>query len=272
MEAFLPPPNNTYKRPRYPATAITCLTRLAPSATAPTAAVVEAAAAATAAATAALAAGHMDGMPSGYRNPFEGQGMMSSYEIGSIHHGTHSSQQSDWGSTASSVTYYEQPAPAPAPAPVPERSSLTYMDATRKERNAGFTKHGNNDDGTHGAHKLSHELATAILPHVKGRPGLVDAVARDLNRDQNIRIKTAKGNLETDRDNDKELIDLIKSGKTAIDSVEATKRAVQAFKGSADANTGTIQQVHDFIGNLEFAGMQISELASGAGGSFFTKG
>ena len=167
---------------------------------------------------------------------------------------------------------YEQPAPAPAPAPVPERSSLTYRDATRKERNAGFTKHGNNDDGTHGAHKLSHELATAILPHVKGRPGLVDAVARDINRDQNIRIKTAKGNLETDRDNDKELIDLIKSGKTAIDSVEATKRAVQAFKGSADANTGTIQQVHDFIGNLEFAGMQISELASGAGGSFFTKG
>ena len=195
------------------------------------------------------------------------KGMMSSYEIGSIHHGTHSSQHS----TASSVTY-EQPAPAPAPAPVPERSSLTYRDATRKERNAGFTKHGNNDDGTHGAHKLSHELATAILPHVKGRPGLVDAVARDLNRDQNIRIKTAKGNLETDRDNDKELIDLIKSGETGIFSVEATKRAVQAFKGSANANTGTIQQVHDFIGNLEFAGMQISELASGAGGSFFTKG
>lgn len=126
-----------------------------------------------------------------------------------------------------------------------------YVEWTRKEIEATYPmeKHGSSEDGTEGAHMLSHELVKGILAHTPGAKAAGD-IAERLNRKENIRIKTADGNRITDRTNDAAILEKYVS-KELLTQKEAD-RAVQAYKGGMAVCEGnaTLKHIVEKIGEM----------------------
>ena len=67
-----------------------------------------------------------------------------------------------------------------------------------KYRTTGQTKHGSQEDGTDACHIVSHEVFNTVLQHSPGRmfsDRVQEQIARELNSDKNLRIKTHEGNI-----------------------------------------------------------------------------
>lgn len=133
-------------------------------------------------------------------------------------------------------------------------ASEDFRFAPRAKYEHSRSKRGSAARGTHGAHMLSIEVARAAA-HGPGRPvtkGTADAF-RALNDSSNVRIKSARGNVSTDRRNDRVIIDALSSGG-AVSTAAGARRAVQAYKGGRAATqaTGnrTVGRLTDRIGEL----------------------
>lgn len=123
------------------------------------------------------------------------------------------------------------------------------MSNTTKRSNAGRTKYGSKANGTDGAHKTSYEVHNAIAASKPGRKTTDHrAVNRDLNSNSNIRIKSVSGNRSTDRINDAKIISSIQNGTLPRGAV--AERAKQAYKGTLDATSPSVQRTNEIIGNM----------------------
>jgi hypothetical protein len=109
--------------------------------------------------------------------------------------------------------------------------SFIASDSPKKvERSeVGFTKHGKKSDGTDGAHIVGWGLYNAVTTHSSGRPLGEDArqqVARDLNSNSNVRIKTEYGNKVLDERRDARTAEAFVHG-TPIMTKSGAARAYQ---------------------------------------------
>lgn len=62
----------------------------------------------------------------------------------------------------------------------------------------GQTKRGSSEEGTNASHVLSYEVLNTVLDQHPGRPfseGTKSDIRREMNADENLRIKTREGNL-----------------------------------------------------------------------------
>mmetsp|Transcript_8387 Transcript_8387/g.10358 ORF Transcript_8387/g.10358 Transcript_8387/m.10358 type:complete len:96 (-) Transcript_8387:182-469(-) len=68
------------------------------------------------------------------------------------------------------------------------------------------SKFGRKEDGTEAGHKMSYDVTNAANKDKPGPKGVDQEKAnKDLNDDQNLRIKSHEGNQITNRENDQEL-------------------------------------------------------------------
>lgn len=145
---------------------------------------------------------------------------------------------------------------------------VAYLDGTRKDRNAGFTKHGSKSSGKEGSHLLSHEVAAAALKHSQGRGGGGKSngtdcysISKAINENGNVRMKLKDTNRELDRRRDERIVSAIETQKSLKEATTA-KRAVQAYKGSivardslkggSKSKTTALDSVTDTLGSLTF--------------------
>ena len=125
---------------------------------------------------------------------------------------------------------------------------MSYRSAGRN--NKGMTKHGAKGK-TDAAHKLSHRVAKGIKSHTGGRPVVQghDALARKINSDANLRIKTTHGNRILDERRDKRIVEAYKT-KAPLREMTTAKRAVQAYKGAKAVGVDSLARS---LGNMTFA-------------------
>jgi hypothetical protein len=137
---------------------------------------------------------------------------------------------------------------------------MSYLEAKRSGRNAGYKSYGSQKNGTDGAHKLSHEVAAGVLKHSRGRGGHgttkgkgADSVSRTLNEKSNIRVKSEHGNRTLDRRRDERIISAHASGSSLKEKTTAD-RAYQAYKGglSVAGHSKAVDQVTRHLGRMTY--------------------
>ena len=100
-----------------------------------------------------------------------------------------------------SQSYQSSPSCPASPAPSVSVSNAPVYNAKRIDpdlRTIGQTKHGSKADGTDGCHIISHEVLNTVLSHMPGRnfsDRVQEHIAREINSDTNIRIKSRDGNM-----------------------------------------------------------------------------
>ena len=130
----------------------------------------------------------------------------------------------------------------------------SYVDMTRREIEAikPTGKRGSAKDGTDGAHKLSHELVRHIIQHTPGPNPTATAsdIVDKLQSPENIRIKSCKGNRETDRQNDAAIKEKLETGERL--TKEEGNRAKQAYQAGKEisGSNATLQHITEKLGEM----------------------
>ena len=135
-----------------------------------------------------------------------------------------------------------------------------YLDTTRSERNAGFTKRGSAASGTDGAHKASHRVVAAALETSSGRGGYgtgagtdAHAISRAVNHADNVRYKTSYGNRVLDERRDVRIASSLHTGEHLTEATTAA-RCVQAYRGlgSVEHQASALLQAKQRIGEMTY--------------------
>ena len=126
-----------------------------------------------------------------------------------------------------------------------------YVDMSRTEIEATEQqgKHGSAEDGTDGAHKMSHELLKGTIQNTPGPNPTVTTpeIIHEVQSPENIRIKSSEGNRVTDHENDSSILAKETTGERL--TKEEGQRAAQAYKGVGYDNP-TVAHAKDRIGDM----------------------
>lgn len=99
---------------------------------------------------------------------------------------------------------------------------------------SGRRKFGSSTNGTNAAHKSSFGILNAIETHSPGRPLSESSkhnLVKEMNQDQNLRIKSERGNKVLDERRDARIADAYVNDKP-IEGKTTAHRAYQQFQGA----------------------------------------
>ena len=132
-------------------------------------------------------------------------------------------------------------------------SSIDQDSAKKIERSdGGMGKRGTKSDGTDAAHILSWGLTNAITTHTGGRPRGEESrkdVAKALNSETNLRLKSEHGNRVLDERRDARIAAAYVSG-SALEGDTTAKRADQAYR-AAQRMGDPMESVTRALGNMD---------------------
>ena len=100
-------------------------------------------------------------------------------------------------------------------------------------RNIGLEKTGSMEDQTDSAHIFSYEVLRECLKHKQGPQYGSESwksLQRILNQEENLRIKSQKGNRSIDRDLDGKIIDAISNPGSRLTNQAAVERLIRAWE------------------------------------------
>jgi ubiquitin len=130
-------------------------------------------------------------------------------------------------------------------------SSWINQDSARyiPRSDKGMKKHGSVEDRTASAHRLGWGLMNAVLTHTAGRPHCDEhraAMTRDLNSNDNLRIKSTYGNKLDERRDARIAAAYVTGGSLHGDTT--VERAHQAYKSAQGMRSLT--SVAEALGNI----------------------
>lgn len=116
--------------------------------------------------------------------------------------------------------------------------------------NKGMGKKGSNEKGTDAAHKLGWGLVNAINTHTAGRPysdATIKEIGKKLNSEENLRIKSKKGNRKLDERRDARIACAYVTN-THIEGDSTAGRAAIAYKAAKNIGMDGITTA---LGNMK---------------------
>ena len=148
---------------------------------------------------------------------------------------------------------------------VPSSDYVMYGGSTSQNKlprsDIGREKYGSNANGTNAAHIASFELMNDVLVHKQGRPfsstSSIQLMQKELNNDENLRIKTRQGNLfgndgySGDRALDSEIMNSYESGKPLNQKATARAKRVWNFIANSDMPTSVKKTTRAYFNSLE---------------------
>lgn len=134
------------------------------------------------------------------------------------------------------------------------RSTKSYIDTDSckyvARSDLGFTKRGDQTKGTDSAHIFGWGLMQTIQTNTAGRPmseARTRELARDMNHESNLRIKSEHGNRRLDERRDARIAHAFVSG-SAIHGNSTATRAYQAYISASSFTT--MDSIAEQLGNM----------------------
>lgn len=115
----------------------------------------------------------------------------------------------------------------------------------------GFKKRGSSNNGTDSAHIMSWGLTNVFTTNTGGRPRSEKSkqeLARDLNDESNLRIKTSYGNKTLDERRDARIAHAFVNDE-AIQGKSTAARAYNAYKSSSQYTT--LDSISERLGDMK---------------------